>query len=303
VSVTTSSPATPVPSPPVPSQGPGQGKPRHLPKAHSFEVFQHYERLQWKVSEVGLGDVVHDRVKPAYIALVKGVVMGEATSLPGLHGFLSEFADDYDCSAFVAIWAYQELQHHYAFRAWLEAVGVEIEQAKIEALREPYEAGITPAATLTTNVISEIIVNTVYRALADWVEEPVLADLFLRSSRDEAGHAREFLFYLKRRLEQHPEELTSVLERIHFYVTSARLNHPVGVYKHQRVEEMKDHETVDDVIDVYIRIAPPEALDNLQAKLRRMLGTAVGFDLRRNSDIRAAMAESIDRLNAVPSQV
>jgi hypothetical protein len=34
-----------------------------------------------------------------------------------------------------------------------------------------------------------------------------------------------------------------------------------------------------------------------------MLGTAVGFDLRRNSDIRAAMAESIDRLNAVPSQV
>jgi hypothetical protein len=268
-------------------------------RQHSFDAFLHYERLQWKVSDVGLETVRRDLVKPEYIALVKGVVMGEATSLPGLHGFLSEFADDYDCSAFVAIWAYQELQHHYAFRAWLQAVDVHIDQDKIEALREPYEAGITPSATLTTNVISEIIVNTVYRALADWVEEPVLADLFLRASRDEAGHAREFLFYLKRRLVLYPHELTSVLERIHFYVTNARLNHPVGVYKHQRVEEMRGYETVDDVIDVYLQFAPPDALEKLQGKLRRMLGTAVGFDLRRNSDIRHAMAEANDRMHRV----
>jgi hypothetical protein len=262
-------------------------------KAHSFEVFQHYERLQWKISDIGLENIRHDLIDPAYISLVKGVVMGEATSLPGLHGFLSEFADDYDCSAFVAIWSYQELQHHYAFRAWLKAVGVHIEQDKIEALREPYEAGITPSATLTTNVISEIIVNTVYRAMSEWVKEPVLADLFLRASRDEAGHAREFLFYLKRRLELHPDELTSVLERVHFYVTNPRLNHPVGVYKHQRVEEMRGHETVDDVIDFYLQFSPPDAVDNLQTKLRRMLGTATGRDLRRNSDIRHALADSV----------
>ncbi|CAO5153223.1 Ferritin [Frankia sp. AiPs1] len=259
--------------------------------AHSFEVFQHYERLQWKVSDLDLDHIRRDLVRPAYVPLVKGVVMGEATSLPGLHGFLSEFDDDYDCSAFVAVWAYQELQHHYAFRAWLRGVGVHIDQRRIEALREPYEAGVTPSATLTTNVISEIIVNTVYRALAEWVEEPVLSDLLLRASRDEAGHAREFLYYLKRRLERHPHELKSVLERIHFYVTSARLNHPVGVYKHQRVEEMRGYETVDDVIDVYLQISPPDALDKLQAKLRRMLGTAVGLDLSRNAAIRHAMAD------------
>ncbi len=260
-------------------------------KSHSFDVFEHYERLQWKVSDLGLGDIRRDLIHPIYIPLVKGVVMGEATSLPGLHGFLSEFHDDYDCSAFVAIWAYQELQHHYAFRAWLKAVDVHIDQDKIEALREPYEAGITPSATLTTNVISEIIVNTVYRALSEWVEEPVLADLFLRASRDEAGHAREFLYYLKRRLELYPNELKSVLERIHFYVTSPRLNHPVGVYKHQRVEEMRGYETVDDVIDIYLQFSPPDALEKLQAKLRRMLGTAVGRDLSRNAAIRHAMAE------------
>lgn len=259
--------------------------------SHSFDVFEHYERLQWKVCDLGLHEVRRDLVEPGYVALVKGVVMGEATSLPGLHGFLSEFHDDYDCSAFVAIWAYQELQHHYAFRAWLRAVGVHIDQELVESLREPYEAGITPSATLTTNVISEIIVNTAYRALAEWVREPVLADLFLRASRDEAGHAREFLYYLKRRLLTHPHELKSVLERIHFYVTSPRLNHPVGVYKHQRVDSLREHETVDDVIDVYLRISPPDEQERLQAKLRRMLGTAVGRDLSRNSTIRRAMAE------------
>nr|AAM13698.1 unknown [Frankia sp. EuIK1] len=233
-------------------------------------------------------------VRPEDIAAAKGVVLGEATSLPGLHGFLSEFADDYDCSAFVAIWAYQELQHHFGFRAWLRAVGVHVDQAKIEALREPYEPGVTPSATLATNVISEITVNTVYRAMAAWVQEPVLADLYLRASRDEAGHAREFLHYLRRRLATHPEELPSVLERIHFYVTSSRLSHPVGVYKHQRVEELRGHETVDDVIDLYLRISPPDAQDKLLAKLRRAIGSAIGVPLRSTGDIRRALAASLD---------
>lgn len=262
-------------------------------ESHSFDAFLHYERLQWKVSDVGLENIRHDLVRPEDIATAKGVVLGEATSLPGLHGFLSEFADDYDCSAFVAIWAYQELQHHFGFRAWLRAVGVHIEQAKVEALREPYEPGVTPSATLATNVISEITVNTVYRAMAAWVQEPVLADLYLRASRDEAGHAREFLYYLKRRLATHPEELPSVLERIHFYVTSSRLSHPVGVYKHQRVEELRGHETVDDVIDVYLRISPPDAQEKLLAKLRRAIGSAVGVPLHSTGDIRRALAASL----------
>ncbi len=56
-------------------------------KSHSFGAFQHYRRLQWKISDVGLENVRRDLVQPDYISLVKGVVMGEATSLPGLHGW------------------------------------------------------------------------------------------------------------------------------------------------------------------------------------------------------------------------
>lgn len=266
-----------------------------LATSHSFDVFQHYERLQWKVSELGLDAIERDLVRPEYISLVRGVVVGEATSLPGLHGFMNEFYDDYDCSAFVMVWGYQELQHHYAFRAWLRALDIHIDQSKFEAMREPYEAGVTPSATLVTNAISELIVNTLYRKMSDWVEEPVLARLFLLASRDEAGHAREFLYYLKRRLESHPRELASVLERIHFYVnTSAQLKHPVGVYKHDRVAELVGHETVDTVSEVFLEVSEPDALDKLHAKIRRALGAALNMDFSRNSDIRHALARALE---------
>ncbi|HEY6493701.1 MAG TPA: ferritin-like domain-containing protein [Trebonia sp.] len=261
--------------------------------AHSFDVFQHYERLHWRLSDLGLDAITRDLARPEYVSLVRGVVVGEATALPGQHGFLNEFGDDYDCSAFIVVWGYQELQHHYAFRAWLRAVDIHIGQAKIEALREPYEPGATPSATLATNAISELIVNTLYRKMSQWVEEPVLSRLFLLASRDEAGHAREFLYYMKRRLQQHPEEMGSVLERIHFYVnTSAQLKHPVGEYKHERLEEYRDHERASTVADKFLEVSEPDALDQLQAKIRRALGSALNMDFSRNVDIRRALAEA-----------
>ena len=265
-----------------------------VPDAHSFDVFRHYERLHWRLSDLGLDDIQRHLVRPEYISLVRGVVVGEATSLPGQHGLLNEFADDYDCSAFVVVWGYQELQHHYAFRSWLEAVGVHIDQATIEALREPYEEGVTPSATLTTNAISELIVNTVYRKMSQWTEEPVLARLFLLASRDEAGHAREFLYYLKRRLQRYPQEMASVLERIHFYVnTSAQLKHPVGEYKHERLAALRDHERAATVSDKFLEVSEPGALDELHAKIRRALGSALNMDFTRNADIRRALADAI----------
>ncbi|MGF7234543.1 MAG: hypothetical protein ACQSGP_06255, partial [Frankia sp.] len=92
-------------------------------ETHSYDVFRHYERLQWKLIDLPFADIRSDLVRPEYITLAKSAVTGEATSIAAVHGFLNEFADDYDCSAFINIWGYQELQHHYAFRAWLRAGG------------------------------------------------------------------------------------------------------------------------------------------------------------------------------------
>ena len=86
-------------------------------------------------------------VKPEYITLVKSAVMGESNVIAAVHGFLNEFADDYDFSAFAVIWGYQEVQHHFAFTSWLQAVGEHVDnRAVVAAMRAPYNPGSTPSA-------------------------------------------------------------------------------------------------------------------------------------------------------------
>ncbi|MBX6390358.1 MAG: ferritin-like domain-containing protein [Frankia sp.] len=264
-----------------------------IENSHSFDVFQHYERLQWKLVDLPLGEIRADLVRPEHVALAKSAVMGESTSIAAVHGFLNEFADDYDFSAFVNIWGYQELQHHYAFRAWLRALDIHIDPRRIEVLREPYAPGTTPSATLITNVISELTVNTVYRTMADRVAEPVLAELMLRASRDEAGHAREFMYFAKRRLERNPHELPSALETCHFYLSNDRIRHPVGEFKHRLLEELRGHETIDTAFEVFLSVAEPDALDRLRDKIRRALGNVFGREFATNADIRHALAEAL----------
>jgi rubrerythrin len=105
----------------------------------------------------------------------------------------------------LSIWGYQELQHHYAFRTWLEALGVEVDAAAVEATRATYPPGTTPAATLATNIISELTVCHVYSGLAEDVDEPILRQILNAASRDEARHAREFRHFAEQRLERHPK--------------------------------------------------------------------------------------------------
>ncbi|HEU5322492.1 MAG TPA: ferritin-like domain-containing protein, partial [Methylomirabilota bacterium] len=200
---------------------------------HSFEVFHRYERSSWTLGGIPWGRLARDRVRPEYVTLAKSAVMGECNSIAAVHGFLNEFVDDYDFSAYVSIWGYQELQHHYAFRTWLKYVGVDVDPRPVAATRAPYPPGITPASTLATNVISELTVCHVYHFVSDHVEEPVLRQVLRRASQDEARHASEFFHYAKRRLERYPAEVQSVLETLYVYTTDpARvIKHPVSVFK------------------------------------------------------------------------
>ncbi|MGF7234544.1 MAG: ferritin-like domain-containing protein, partial [Frankia sp.] len=175
----------------------------------------------------------------------------------------------------------------------LRAVGVDMDADRIEALLEPYAPGTTPSATLVTNVISELTVNAVYRTMHDWVAEPVLKQLLLNASRDEAGHAREFIYYTRRRLERHPSERASVLETFHFYMTDNRIKHPVGEFKHRLVDELRGHETIDTAFEMFLELSDEHALEILQTKIRKALGTIFGRDFAKNSDIRHALAETL----------
>jgi ferritin len=224
--------------------------------------------------------------------MAKSAVMGEANSIAAQHGFYNEF-DDYDFSAFVAIWGYEELQHHFAFRSWLSAVGAQVSPAAVAAMRAPYDPGTTPAATLATNIISELTVNHVYKAVAAWVEEPVLRLVMTNASRDEAGHAREFLHFARARLAAHPDELASVLETLYIYTAEQRIKHPVGVFK-SGLDALRDHETIDTAFELFLeKVAAAGDLEKLQDNIRRAFAALTGMDVSSNARVRRRLAEAL----------
>ncbi|GHE79638.1 hypothetical protein GCM10017786_06990 [Amycolatopsis deserti] len=260
---------------------------------HSLEVFRHYDRNHWRLSGLPLRSVDTALVKPEYVTLVKSAVMGESNVIAAVHGFLNEFADDYDFSAFAVIWGYQEVQHHYAFTSWLQAVGETVDNRAVAAMRAPYDPGTTPSATLATNIISELTVNHVYRAVSAWVDEPVLKELLLRASRDEAGHAREFRHFLGKRLQAHPGEVASVLETLYFYTSDDKIRHPVGVFK-AGLDELSETETIDTGFELFLdTVAGAGELDELQDKIRRTFGSLTGYDTSSNRAVRRALATAL----------
>ena len=264
-----------------------------MDQMHSLDVFRHYDRNHWRMASLELSEVDRSLVRPEYVTLVKSAVMGESNVIAAVHGFLNEFADDYDFSTFAVIWGYQEVQHHYAFTSWLQAVGEQVDNRAVAAMRAPYDPGTTPSATLATNIISELTVNHVYRAVSDWVDEPVLKNLLLRASRDEAGHAREFRHFAGKRLAEHPDELPSLLETLYFYTADDRIKHPVGVFK-AGLDELTESETIDTGFELFLdKIAGTGELDELQGKIRRTFGSLTGLDLSSNRAVRRALAMAL----------
>jgi hypothetical protein len=260
---------------------------------HSYDVFTHYERLHWRLADLDFGAIDQAAVRPEYVTLAKSATMGESNVIAAVHGFLNEFVDDYDFSTFAVVWGYQEVQHHYAFRGWLDAVGEQVDDRAVGAMREPYAPGTTPAATLATNIISELTVNHVYRGMAAWVEEPVLRQLLLNASRDEAGHAREFIRYTADRLAREPEELPSVLETLYVYSADPAIKHPVSTFK-SGLSELADLETIDTGFELFLKQAADSGeLTTLQDKIRRTFGSLTGRDLSTNARVRRALAEAL----------
>jgi hypothetical protein len=260
---------------------------------HSFEIFPSYEKAGWKLSDIPWENLLRDKIRPEYVSIAKSAVMGECNVIAALHGFLNEAVDDYDFSAYAAIWAYQELQHHYVFKTWLQQIDEDVEPARVEATRQPYPPGITPAATIATNIISELTVCHVYDKVSRHVEEPVFLEILQRASQDESRHAREFTYYTRRRIEQHPDELESVLETLYVYTADPRqdVKHPVSLFKGS-IPELQGHETIDDGF-AYFMSLDENNLNRVRQRIYRTFSSLTGFPLDTPASVRRALRRVI----------
>lgn len=258
-----------------------------------YDIFKKYEKTSWTIKDLPWNELALDKVKPEYVLLARSAVMGECNSIAALHGFLNESEHDYEFAAFASLWGYEELRHHYAFRAWLEAVGNDLSDLPVSETRVPYPPGTTHVATLATNIISELTVFRVYRDVAEMVEEPVLAAIMRLASADEARHARSFTDYARRRLEQHPEELPTVLETLYFYIadTNKVIKHPVSVFKGKHLESY-GQETIDDGFDYFL--AQTESAQLLRSKILSVFSALTGFKLDSPRSVRSALAQVLN---------
>lgn len=261
---------------------------------HSYEVFQSYQHTSWELSDIDWEGFRPDLVEPAYLKFAKGAVMGESNSVAAQHGFFNEFEDDYDFSAFVALWGYQELQHHLVFKRWLRCAGEDVGYPQINAMREAYPAGVTPAATLATNIISEIVTNHMYKCVARVAKEPVLVSIMRRASGDEARHAREFIYHTHRRIRQYPHERRSVLENLYVYISdkNGSYQHPVSKFK-SNLPELEGHETIDDVFAYFREVDTDGAeWERIRQLLFSTFSEFADRPLHKLGDVRRAIAEA-----------
>jgi rubrerythrin len=265
----------------------------HTEPLHSYEVFAAYQRASWVLDDISWAEFRPDLVRPEDVVFAKGAVIGESTSIAAQHGLFNEFVDDYDVSAFACLWGYQELQHHLAFKRWLRLAGHDVDYRRINATRAPYPPGITPAATLATNIISEWVATRTYRCVSRAAEEPVIAKILKRAGGDEARHAREFTYYCARRLNQHPQELSSVLETFYVYMADpqGKYGHPVSWFK-GHLPELQGHETVEEVLDYFDRVDDGTEHERLRQQLFKTLSELVSTPITKLSHIRRAIADA-----------
>jgi len=266
---------------------------------HSYELFNDYEKSEWRLNEIPWDSIDRTQVKPEYVRLARSAVMGECNSIAALHGFLNESSDDYDFAAYASIWGYQEIKHHYAFKTWLQHLGEDVPESRVEATREAYPPGITVAATLATNIISELTVCHVYTKLARHITEPVLKRILSLASQDESRHAREFTAYCKARFERHPEEKPSVLETLYVYTAdpSRLVKHPVSVFKGELPGVADGGETIDDAFAYFMELEQGN-LSKLQSVIYNRFSTLTGYQLERPANVRRALMDCTSKLEA-----
>ena len=268
----------------------------------SFEIFNRYQRTNWDLQDLPWASFDRDKVTDEEIQFARAAVMGEATFVGGLHTFLNEGMGDYDLSCFAAIWAYQELQHQFAFRSWLKRLDADVDQKPVDAMRPPFPVGHSLAQTLCTNIISELVICHVYYQMSQRVTDPVLRAIFLNASGDEGRHARAFAHYTGDQLAKHPEELATVLETLYFYAGDRRrsVRHPSSVFKGELPPELAGHITIDAGLEYFAGL-DENKMDSLRKRVFQTFSSLTGSTLDSPRAIRAALAEALkarDRLMA-----
>jgi rubrerythrin len=165
--------------------------------------------LPWRVEDIPFDRIDHARIRDREemkILLIASSFVEHASDTYA--GNLAEFtADQPDIAAWLAEhWEPEEMQHGRALRAYVAAVWPEFDwEAAYAAFFEDYRRlcgveGYAPSQGLemAARCIVETGTSTLYRAIGELADEPVLGQLVEKIRNDEVRHYKHFLQYFDR---------------------------------------------------------------------------------------------------------
>jgi tRNA isopentenyl-2-thiomethyl-A-37 hydroxylase MiaE len=191
------------------------------------------ERVRWNLEAIPWDRIDRGRVTPELTALVRDTARAELTTTTATHRFLSDYSDDTDFTQWISVWFYEETKHPHVLLRWLQAVGVTVDDAFFRRGRVTAPFMRSRVGMLVTNIISEMVASAGYIALAQRVNEPVLARILQHLAADEARHAAGFYVYTRRYLErsaQREDDRRDALKVLYLWLDGGGVRHPVNVH-------------------------------------------------------------------------
>ena len=233
------------------------------------DLFAEAERARWTLEDVPWHAVQKDLASPELAQLVRQIAASEATTFSATQRFLQDFADDVELTNWIAIWFYEETKHPYVMLRWLAALGESHDADLMRRARVTAPFMKSRMATLTSNIISEIVASARYMNLSERSPEPVLSQIARHLAGDEARHAASFFTFARRRLDDSKQpdvERRDAVKVLYLWLNEGdQVRHPVNLFRSTQ--------------------ASAAAINAVQSRVIRTIGLLVGAPLRNAEDV------------------
>jgi rubrerythrin len=215
-------------------------KKNYLDSTHN-EIFDWFENTRWSLADMpDFAGIQKELLRPNEIDFLRETVTAEFGTLPALHNFLREWGDEYSFSSWASAWGAEESRHALMQSRYLRAIGVETPAKHALYKRKPYPLGENRAGTLMLNMVAESRASEYYRRLSEKAQEPVLKQLWMFISRDEARHARAFKVFCEELCDLSEKNTIEAVKMAYIFLGDVvnKVKHPVAhFYPHSTSNE------------------------------------------------------------------
>ena len=200
------------------------------------ELFKQLESVRWDMDkDIPWASFVADKLSDEQAQTVKMNAITEWAALPATEMFLRDNKDDSDFSAFMSIWFFEEQKHALVLMEYLRRFRPELVPTEKELHDIRFEFEPAPALeTLMLHFCGEIRLNHWYRRASEWHTEPVIKQIYLQLSQDEARHGGAYLRYMKRAINKFGNEAKQAFSKVGVLMASARRTaqalHPTNLH-------------------------------------------------------------------------